>query len=198
MDFWCWFAFFEFILLVQIPVAYDDGTLTSGMFRKSHGLHRAHGLLEQGDFLADVFIVSPLMAWVMAKHDVWTGWVWPLSILGAAIGLWTCMSRVFVAQGVHNPNSYAYDGKMSRVGICHGAYFVIGFWVMIMAYIGPMEPTFTRHEYIVASSLLTVWVYLGPKKFSSHHRFCSTDIVVGAGELAVFWGVTGYRLAHSA
>ncbi len=127
-----------------------------------------YSFLEHGGMWADVFIVSPLVAYLVNKYAFAYGSSMGWWILLIALLLWVALALfVFAPSGKNMPEAHARDGRVTGTGWIHVVYATLTMWVIAMAYIpGMVSPTISNKDVWIMSVALSVWAYFGVVKFS--------------------------------
>src|SRR4051812_22256903 len=122
------------VVIVEGVISWATGWLTQSQLRAREVT--GYSFMEHGGMWADVFIVSPLVAYIMSKYQLAyfskRGWV--------ILALATLVS--FVAGYAYQkllvvPEVFVHDGKTSVVGWIHGLFAISAIWIIVLFYIDP-------------------------------------------------------------
>ena len=162
------------LVFIQGFLAWTDGFLTKAQMR-SRGVNAGWSFLEHGGMWADVFLVSPIVAYLLAKYRLAFTSIWGLLVLACTLVLMAIMGRRYRHTGVRVPEAHAHGGRTTPAGWVHGAFAVIAFWTCGLFYLNLTTPRAAVSDVVGISTLLIVFCFLGVAKFSASWRFTTPD-----------------------
>lgn len=130
--------------------------------------------LQHGGMWADVFIVSPLVAYLVGMYQFsYISIIPSAKILIIAFGVWILLAIfVFAPAGKEMPEAHAHGGHVTAAGWIHVAYATMATWIVAMVYIPEFStPPVSKRDIITVSFALIPWVYLSVIKFNKEWRF---------------------------
>lgn len=172
--FWFVLGGMWFLILLQGIAAYRDGFFTHRQMKSVHHIDKKHGdsFLDHGGMWSDIFIVSPLVAYIINKYVFAYDSRLSLGVLFIAFVLWTVLALVVYApSGMKRPEAYTRNGRVTDAGWAHVLYVAVATWIITMAYAGAMTPTISNMDIGIISFVLSIWAYFGVMKFNSHWSF---------------------------
>ncbi|MDP3956845.1 MAG: hypothetical protein Q8P97_02515 [bacterium] len=183
------------LVVVQGVASYFDGFLTQSQLR-SRGI-RGWSFMQHGGMWADVFVISPIVAYTVGRYRLEFFSKWGLVILGFSVVLSLAAGYMYQQGGIRTPEAHTHHGVTTVAGWIHGLFAVAAIWVCGMVYLNLTSPPMSRTDLVVISVLLTPFFYLGVAKFSEHWVFKPQDKVQVAVSIAAVWVVTGIRLWYT-
>jgi hypothetical protein len=195
--------FVEAILLfLQAAFAEGDGYLKYSDLKR-RGIVNAYSLMEHGGYWADIFIISPVVAYITGRYELaYTSWysiatfVVACAVIGGA-GYGYGKHGEKKKPDVMLPDSYVHEQKTSLAGWVHLIFAVAVCYVIVMFYLTPITPAASRWDMLIISSLLTPFCFLGVCKFTRRWKFSPFAMKQVAIQLVGLWLVTAWRLpAH--
>ena len=160
------------------------------------GVYHAYSLMQHGGFWCDVFLVTPIAAYVAKNYQLaYLSW-WSFLIFAAVVAFVMIAGYFYVKIGDAIPVPYAHDGKTPLAGWVHGIFAVAALWIIGMFYLTPIKPLPSVRDLIVISSLFTPFFFLGIYDFSRRWVFHRGAKIQFAVELAVLWIVTVVRIKY--
>ena len=183
------------LVLLQGAFSSVDGYLTQAQMRYRHGIKNGWSFMEHGGMWADVFIVTPIVAWVGSKYKLDFSWG-RLVLLGGAMVVVLIGVHYYELGGRVTPEAHTHHGKTTVAGWIHAVFAVAAIWICAMVYLNLTMPPVTKLDVIMISILLTPFFYLGVAKFSSRWVFAPAVKWQVAIEIIGLWLVTGVRLLY--
>ncbi len=184
------------LVFVQGISSWFDGYLTQAYMR-SHGVTNGWSFMEHGGMWSDVFIISPVVAYIVSKYDVEYFSQWGLIILGVALVVSLAMGAMYQKNGITIPEAHTHDGTTTLAGWIHGLFAVAAIWTCALFYLNLVSPSVLKFDVLVISLLLTPFFFLGVVKFSDRWTFDTIAQWQVAFETAGLWAIASYRLWDS-
>lgn len=186
----------ESLVFVQCFAAWGDKYLSKRQLAE-RGI-KGYALLDHGGWWADVFIISPLVAWIASSHRLpyWSS-SGEAALLVIFLAVW-CLGSLYTEVGLKTPEAYTHDGRTTVAGYLHGLYAVICIWNVILSCFADVQPKVTRGEALATAIALTPWAYLGVAKFNKElWKFGRSERLQTATAITIIWIVTFVRLGAS-
>ena len=180
------------MVFVQGLMAWTDGFLTRGQLRARS--ITGWCLLEHGGIWADIFVISPLAAYVLAKYQVHWFSFGGLITLVLAVGCSLAAMTGWREGGSTTPEAHTHDGRTTAAGWIHGIYMVVGIAVFVQFFFANTTPAPATKELLVVAWILTPFFPLGVVKFSPKYRFDVAAYCVTFGGIALTWIATLVRI----
>lgn len=179
------------LVFVQGACAYYDEFLTQTQMRQQ-GIHNGWSLMEHGGMWADVFIVSPVVAYIASNYDL--DWSWRgLAFLGACSVAVLILVHVYEKGGLVNPEAHTHDGKTTAAGWIHAIYAVLALWVLGEFFLG-LIPFPAKTDLLVMAVVLTAFFYLGVMKFSPRWKLTGDVQKQLNIQTVAIWAIAVYRV----
>ena len=158
------------------------------------GITNSWSFLQHGGMWADVFIISPIVAYALSKYqlDLHTLWGIGTAILSALFVL--AALEFYRRMGIVMGDHCTHDGKTVLAGWIHGLFFFSAIWVCLEIYLGLTTPVVSKQDILIFSTLLTPFFYLGVKKFSDAWVFSTQDKWQVAALTLGVWVIAAIRL----
>lgn len=181
------------LVVLQGVLSWFDGYLTQAQMH-SHNVMKGWSFMQHGGMWADVFIISPLVAYAASKYQFEVfSWRALLALLGSLATV-LALVEVYRRGAIITPEAHTHDGRTTPAGWIHALFALAAIWVCVQIYLGWTNPMVTKWDIVVFSLILTPFFYLGIVKFSQHWTFeTGAQIQVGAGVAAV-WVVASFHL----
>ena len=184
------------LVVVQGIASWFDGFLTQAQMR-SRGITNGYSFVEHGGMWADVFVISPMVAYAASKYQLHYFSQSGLAILFAALVVAVVMGYLYRKGALTAPEAYTHDDKTTLAGWLHGLYAVAAIWICALFYLNLATPGVSPKDIIVFSLILTPFFYLGVAKFNERWTFDAfAKRQVTIGTIAV-WLVAALRLWRS-
>jgi hypothetical protein len=184
------------LVVIQGICAYYDGYLTQAQMH-AQGLFNGYSFMEHGGMWSDVFVISPLVAYVTTKYRLgYTSW-YSLLILVIAIVVTVGAGIAYNKIGLSFPVAHSHNGKTTPAGWIHGAFAVAVMWIGVMFYLTPIVPKASARDILFVASLLTPFSFLGLYNFSSRWVFLPGAKIQFAAQVIVLWTVTVVKLVYA-
>ncbi|MES2436626.1 MAG: hypothetical protein V4519_01325 [Patescibacteria group bacterium] len=181
------------LVLLQAVCAYLDGFLTQAQMRR-RGIMNGYSFMEHGGMWADVFVITPLVAFIMGNYKLpfytGPGIITMMFLMFGAIGLGMLFSR----QALEHPEAHTHDGQTTAAGWVHGLYAVFGLSVCVLFYLFPVVPQISTRDLLIVSSILTLFFPLGMMKFSKQWKPDRNFWIFLSIEVVALWSVTLVRM----
>lgn len=183
----------EILVILQAILAFLDGYFTQANMQQQ-GIMNGYSFIEHGGMWADVFIVSPGTAYLVAKyHFAYTAW-WSWTILAVGIGFAAMAGSMYNEFALKHPTPHSHNGKTTTVGWIHAAYAIPVIWIGGMFYLTPTSPAISPYDLIATSAVLTPFFVLGILDFNQNWEFLPEAKEQLWIEIPAIWIVTGIRL----
>src|SRR5262245_46437105 len=112
------------LVAAQGALSWVDGFLTQSQMR-ARGMTNGWSFLEHGGIWADLLLVSPVVAYVIANYRLAYFSQSGLLMLGGTISLAVIMGRRYVQTGITVPEAHTHSGRTTPAGWLHGVYAVL-------------------------------------------------------------------------
>jgi hypothetical protein len=157
------------LVVLQGLLSWMDGYLTKDQMR-SRGIATGWSFFEHGGMWADVFLISPIQAYLLATYRIPYTSRWGLLTLACAAALALVMGRVYRRSGVKMPEAHTHDGRTTPAGWVHGAFAIFAFWTFMLFYLKQTSPPASVRDVLAVSILLIPFTFLGLAKFNRRWR----------------------------
>lgn len=190
------------LVLIQGYLAYHDGFLTENQMLRRHRIKNGYSFMQHGGMWADMFVISPLVAYIVSKYDLAYSpnvqgnilWLPALSLLLVSIGVCLTAGVMFARSGKVIPEAHAHDGKTTVAGWIHGWFAMVCLWAILMFYLLPISPKVPDHEILAITGILSSFFFLGATKFTSRWTPKKQDLVQVLALSFVLWCITFVRI----
>jgi hypothetical protein len=162
------------LVALQGLLSWIDGYLTQDQMR-SRGVATGWSFFEHGGMWADAFLISPILAYLLATYRFPYASKWGLVTLACAGALTFVMGHVYRRNGLKMPEAHTHDGRTTPAGWVHGAFAVFAFWTFALFYLKQTSPPPSVRDVLAISILLIPFTFLGLAKFNSSWRLSSRD-----------------------
>ena len=159
-----------------------------------------YAFTDHGGMWADFFVMTPIVAYVMAKYRLPYFSLWGLIELVIAVAITIALVKMWMGFGHFYPEAHAHDPirpndpQLPIAGWIHGFYMVVAIWICAMYYtVAEPKPGFDMM--FVALGLMVV-LTLGVMKFNPSWHWDKGAIIQVAGLCALVWAVTGWKVFH--
>jgi hypothetical protein len=147
-----------FLVLLQGWFASRDNFLTVPQMVWQKGFKQGLPFLYHGGMWADVFLISPLLAYMVGRY----GYTWNMASVSwvFAFGL---VASVVMHLGVYlrlpHPEAHAYSGELTPAGWIHLPYMAACFTVIALFYL--KTSGLTSREVWITTGLLIIHIIVG-------------------------------------
>ena len=185
--FWIVLAVGIGFVALQGICAYIDGYFTRAQMLRVHELQKGNSFLQHGGMWADVFVITPLVAYITSKDSLDYSSLRSEIFLGATVVFWWIAGKYF--RSLPLPEAHNHNGHTTLAGWIHLGFGVAVTWTLSMFYFShpPM------HDLIVASTLLTPFFFLGIWKIDKDWRWNPVAVLVVICCPAAVWSVVAWR-----
>lgn len=180
------------LIILQWLVGSGDGCATPAQMED----HRIAGpsLLEQGTFWTDLFIATPVVAYILGNYELGFFHSQGLFFLVITIAI-TFFAVIWRRDmGRNFPNAYAHHGRTTIAGWIHFIFSASCLWVVLLFYCSKASRPIERDDLFLVSSGLTLLAIVGKFKFYPNWRPSPMDVWIGAIEIVYIWLATMIRL----
>lgn len=181
------------LVMLQGVAAWFDGYLTQAQMQM-RGISNGWSFFEHGGMWGDFFVITPLLAYVLARFEIPYGSMTGLTAVALSLLACSVMGYQYQLASIVAPEAHAHHGRTTVAGFIHGAYAAFAICTIALLYIGMHSPSITREQLLAISVVLTPFFFLGVAKLSEQWSFAPTLRVQVAVEIAAVWGVTLLRL----
>jgi hypothetical protein len=171
------------LVALQGVLSWADGFLTRDQMR-SRGVTTGWSFFEHGGMWADVFFISPILAYLLARYGFSYASQWGLLTLACAAALAFVMGHLYRRNGLKMPEAHTHDGRTTPAGWVHGAFAIFALWTFALFYLKQTSPLPSVRDVLSISILLIPFTFLGVAKFNSSWRLSSRDRWQVAVEIA--------------
>ncbi len=180
-----------FIIGCQWMAAFLDGFCFRSQLARG-GRSHAFALVEHGGMWMDVFLITPLVAWMVSAYPLEYNTTFGYAALFAALMVVMAVAVMFR----NSDEAYAHDGRTSLAGLFHWAYAWLALWVFTLFFF--RNPAPRAHHLVAAAMCLTPFYFLGVVKFRRHWRPRPADVHQALLLNLVMWTVVAVRISHGA
>lgn len=202
-----WNVFFSllaagiWLVVIQGIFAWIDWYLTQEQLH-ARGVTSGWSFLQHGGMWADLFIISPIVAYTASRYELQYFDPGALFLLASAIMLTLIMGVIYQRNGMITPEAHTHDGKTTIAGWIHGFFAVVAIWICGMLFFGMTKSPVSHYDLIAMAVLLTLFFDLGVRKFSvpayGRNWFYDTPTRLQVlFEIAALWAVTFARIRYS-
>jgi hypothetical protein len=191
-----WLVLLAGIALVGVQgiLSYFDGYLTQAQMQ-ARGIANGYSFMEHGGMWADVFVISPMVAYLISRYHFAYGRWWGILILDIALGITIGSSPIYNKIGLRHPVPHSHDGHTTAAGYIHALFAVAVLWIAGMFYFTPLSPAASPRDIIGISALLTPFFFLGIVDFNAKWEFMRGAKIQLAVQIMVLWLIAGIKLA---
>lgn len=182
------------MVLLQGICSYTDGYFTEGQMFRRHGIENGWSFMQHGGMWSDVFIITPVVAFVLAKYDLHFTSPSSLGLLGISVVITLLMLHVYSQGGLKNPEAHTHQGTTTAAGWIHAVFAIVAMWIIIRFYATPLSPMPNVQDILIVSCALTPFFLLGVVKFTNRWTFESGAMIQVLVLTAVVWIAAGVRL----
>ena len=154
---------FESLVALQAVYAYRDGYLTMAQAKRlDHTPRKTLAVwIEHPGMWGDIFIVSPICAYILARfRGSWNSHGLLLSLLVSLIA-GTVMLVLWKKGSKDLDESLARDEKLTVSGWLHGAYMAVAIFCLVLFFVFTPSALISRAEARWISCLMIFHVFLG-------------------------------------
>ena len=172
---------------LQGVCAYIDGYFTREQMLRLHELKKGNSFLQHGGMWSDVFVISPLVAYITSKDHLDYLSLRSEIFLLVTMGFWWMAAKYF--RSLPLPEAHNHNGQTTLAGWIHLGFGVVVMWMLSMFYFShpPM------HDLVVVSSFLTPFFFLGIYKIDKDWRWNPVAVWVVIGGPTAVWSVVLWR-----
>jgi len=154
------------LILAQFIASRIDGYATKKQMEE-RGV-RGYSFMQHGGMWASLFIISPLVAYLVQKYSFEYMQFGGLVLFVLSFWAWFILAVLVYAPASKNiPEAHVHDGHVTVAGYILIIFGTLITWVIVMAYKGLTTIPVSNNDIIITSVLLTLWAYFGQVKFSS-------------------------------
>ncbi len=180
------------LVVLQGVFAYQDGYFSETQMREVHGITNGWAFMQHGGMWADVFIISPMVAYVVSNYQIGYFRWYSVVIFLVAIVASLLAGNMYQKAGMVTPEAHTHDGITTAAGWIHGLFAVVAIWAIVMFYLA--TPGVTTRDLIVVACILTPFFFLGVYKFSSRWTFDSQARAMVFSLTPLLWVATLGRI----
>ena len=154
-------------IAVQAILSHKDGYLIQEQIRKNRYLDQwtAYSFMQHGGMWCDVFIISPLIAYLTHTYSfAYLSWL-PLLLLVTCILLTLMALSAYAHSSFRIREAHAHGGQLTAAGLVHGIYASIAMWIICLFYLTRAQPRTSTADVILTSIALTPFFFLGAAKW---------------------------------
>lgn len=191
---------FWLVLLVGIALVIFQGILShfDGYFTQAQmqarGIMNGYSFMEHGGMWADVFVISPMIAYLTTRYrfgyTAWWGWLILIVALAITIGSAPIYNKI----GLMHPVAHSHDGHTTVAGWIHAVFAIAALWIAGMFYFMPIVPQATTQDILIISGLLTPFFFLGMVDFNRNWVFMNGAKIQLAVEIMILWIVAWIKI----
>ena len=146
---------------------------------------------------ADVFIISPIVAYALSNYRLDTTSWWGMGTLVASAAIVLVMVEAYRRMGIIMGDHCTHNGRTVPAGWIHALFAFAAIWVCLEVYLGLTTPVVSKPDIVIFSLLLTPFWYLGVAKFSERWIFSTQDKWQVTGGIIAIWVVAAVRLIRA-
>ena len=179
------------LVALQGWLSFNDGYLTRDQML-ARGISYGYPFTEHGGMTADVFIISPLVAYLVSHYRLPYASIG--SLLAFVISLATVLSlgKMYASNSYGTPEAHVHQGRTTPAGWVHGLFALLGLWVCVLFY--TITPHVEGRELIGVSAVLTIFFPLGAMKFAHRWKWDASSVTQVAIGVSVLWMATAIRI----
>lgn len=181
------------LILAQGICAYFDGYLTQSQLY-ARGIMNGYSFIEHGGIWADVFIISPSVAYIIGRYKPPYGSIRSMLVLGVASIVIILAGYVYTQMAIYHPEALTHDNYTTPAGWLHGLFALAAAWILALFYLGLTRPPASTRDIMAISVTLTPFCFLSVVKFSNKWEFSTLAQWQVALEIFGLWIVTWIRL----
>jgi hypothetical protein len=178
---------------IQGVYAYFDGYFSQAQIFKIHGINNAYAFIEHGGMWADVFLISPVVAYIICTYRLPYLLKPGIMILVFAFVISLVCGVIYQEMGKIYPEAHTHFGYTPLIGWIHGVFAVAAIWICSMFYLTHIIPK-PNLDMIAISSILTLFFILGVMKFNPNWRWSKVAIIQVSVLIILIWVTTVYKL----
>jgi hypothetical protein len=186
--------------LLQAIRAWQDKYFSQKQLR-ARGITNAYSHLQHGGWWANIFIISPMVAYITTKYQLaYFSWYSLIIFIVATVFVWLTGYVGYAKKGeekmpdVMLPDSYVHDKRLTSAGKIHLAFAVAVLYIITMFYFTPLKPAVSRGDFFLISAWLTPFFFMGICKFTRRWTFSKFAQVQVACQLFFVWSVAAIRI----
>jgi len=193
--FWTILAIGFAFVIIQGVCAYFDGYFSQAQIFKIHGIKNAYAFIEHGGMWADVFLISPVVAYIICTYRLPYLLKPGIFILFSAFVISLVGGVIYQEMGKIYPEAHTHFGHTPLIGWIHGVFAVAAIWICSMFYLTHITPK-PRFDMIAISIVLTAFFILGVMKFNPDWRWSKIAITQVSVLTILLWVITAYKLVR--
>jgi hypothetical protein len=178
-------------VLLQGFLSWTDGYLTQAQLH-SRGIN-GWSLVEHAGVWADLFLISPMLAYVLATYRLAYFSIPSLAILAMTIAVTLIAKTTYQELASAIPEAHTHDGQTTAAGWVHVLYATLAIWICALVYLNLSSPSVSMRDLSVISVLLTVFFFFGVAKFSTHWAIAKHDVMQIALQAGAIWSAVAAR-----
>ncbi|HEX3531746.1 MAG TPA: hypothetical protein VH988_32195 [Thermoanaerobaculia bacterium] len=191
LKFWTVLAAGVSLVGLQGFFAHADGYFSHRQILHVHNISNAYAFIEHGGMWADVFITTPIAAYIVCRYRL-PYFSWPgLLVLVLALAFGTAAGLVYQEMGKTFPEAHTHFGHTPPAGWIHGLFAVAALWIIGMFYLTHTEPQ-RSNDIIVVSMGLTALLALGVMKFNPRWSWSTEALIQVALSATLLWIITAF------
>ncbi|MDO8482131.1 MAG: hypothetical protein Q7S75_03565 [bacterium] len=160
----------------------------------AYGITNSWSFKEHGGMWADIFIISPIVAYAISNYRLEYSSIRGLVSFVVTTLVVLALIESYRRGGIKFGDHCTHDGKTVFAGWIHGIFAVAAIWVCAQIYLGWTTPSVSKVEIVFLSIVLTPFFYLGVAKFSELWVFDSFAKWQVASLTIGLWLIAGIRL----
>lgn len=178
---------------IQGVCAYFDGYFSQAQIFRIHGIKNAYAFIEHGGMWADVFLISPVVAYIICTYRLPYLSKPAIYILVFALLISIVGGVIYQEMGKIYPEAHTHFGHTPLIGWIHGVFAVASIWICSMFYLTHTTPK-PGFDMIAISIALTAFFILGVMKFNPNWRWSKVAIVQVSVLILLVWVTTACKL----
>ncbi|MEA2416769.1 MAG: hypothetical protein QOI58_3426 [Thermoanaerobaculia bacterium] len=183
------------LVSIQGLCAYLDGYFSQTQILEIHRLRGAYAFIEHGGMWADVFITTPIVAYIITSYRLPYLSRRGLMLLAVVIAVSLVAGVLYQEMGKVVPEAHTHFGHTPLAGWIHWLYAIPAIWICAMFYLTPIDPR-PGVDIIFVSIGLTALFALGVMKFNNRWSWSTEALVQVAVSIALLWVATAYRFGR--
>ena len=181
------------LVAAQGAASWLDGCWSQAQLR-SLGVTNSYSFWEHGGMWADVFIITPLVAYAVSKYELDCSSGSGVVALFASGAVTLVLIELYRRWGMAMGDHCTYDGKTTLAGWIHGLFAFGAIWVCAEIYLGLTTPVVSNRDIIIFSTMLSPFFYLGVAKFNERWVFGVAEKWQVIGGLALVWMIAAFHI----
>ena len=182
------------LVFLQGFFSFRDGYLTQMQMHKN-GVYGGYSFMEHGGMWADVFIISPIIAYLTSNYSFNYTALSSIIIFSVVFIITLVAGKAYSKKATTVPEAHVHNGEATIAGWIHGIYALIGLYYIITFYFTDnFSPRAGNVSIIIIAMFLCVFFPLGVMKFNKRWEFSKSDKIQLLIEYIILGAITVIKL----